>query len=91
MLFDDCILAKIQSSKSNISLKIFSNQPGVQFYTGQHLKYSSNRIKIKKYQGMCFETQGFPNAPNNRKFPSTQLNPSQIYKHQMKFDIGEIK
>ena len=84
-------VAKIQLPKSNISLKIFSNQPGVQFYTGQHLKYSSNRIKIKKYQGMCFETQGFPNAPNNRKFPSTQLNPSQIYKHQMKFEIGEIK
>ena len=84
-------VAKIQSPKSNITLKIFSNQPGVQFYTGQHLKYSSNRIKIKKYQGMCFETQGFPNAPNNRKFPSTQLNPSQIYKHQMKFEIGEIK
>tara|TARA_Y100001934_G_C12331185_1_gene765169 strand:+ start:102 stop:1055 length:954 start_codon:yes stop_codon:yes gene_type:complete len=85
------LVAKIKSPKSNISLKIFSNQPGVQFYTGQHLKYSTNRIKIKKYQGMCFETQGFPNAPNNRNFPSTLLNPSQTYKHQMKFEIGEIK
>ena len=64
---------------------------GVQFYTGQHLKYSTDRKTIKKYQGMCFETQGFPNAPNNSKFPSTRLDPSQTYKHNIKFEIEEIK
>ena len=84
-------IAKIKSSKSNISLRISSNQPGVQFYTGQHLKYSTDRKTIKKYQGMCFETQGFPNAPNNSKFPSTRLDPSQTYKHNIKFEIEEIK
>ena len=46
---------------------------------------------IKKYQGMCFETQGCPNAPNNSKFPSTRLDPSQTYKHNIKFEIEEIK
>ena len=77
--------------KSKIELKIFSNQPGVQFYTGQHLRYVNQNKRINKFQGMCFETQGFPNAPNNIKFPSTRLNPSQTYKHNIRFVIGTIK
>ena len=84
-------VAKIYSPKSKIELKIFSNQPGVQFYTGQHLRYVNQNKRINKFQGMCFETQGFPNAPNNIKFPSTRLNPSQTYKHNIRFVIGTIK
>jgi aldose 1-epimerase len=84
-------VAKIYSPKSKIELKIFSNQPGVQFYTGQHLRYVNQNKRINKYQGMCFETQGFPNAPNNIKFPSTLLNPSQTYKHNIRFVIGTKK
>ncbi len=85
------LVAKLFSPRSKIILKIFSNQPGVQFYTGQNLKFRSKKKNIKKYQGLCLETQAFPNAPNNIKFPSTLLGPSQIYKHNIRFEISLIK
>lgn len=49
-------------------MKVYTTQPGVQFYTG-------NR------KGFCLETQHFPNSPNVAKFPSTLLRPGETYRH----------
>tara|TARA_B100000965_G_scaffold206951_1_gene172926 strand:- start:405 stop:1355 length:951 start_codon:yes stop_codon:yes gene_type:complete len=84
------LIARLISQKSKIKLSIFSNQPGVQFYTGQNLRYSSKYKKICPYQGLCLETQKFPNSPNNKKFPSTLLKPRQTYRHNIKFKISDI-
>ena len=84
------LIAKLQSPKNRINLSLYSNQPGVQFYTGQHLKFRSKNKIIKKYQGLCLETQYYPNSPNNKKFPSTLLFPKKSYRHYMKFVISEI-
>tara|TARA_B100000902_G_scaffold332952_1_gene331203 strand:- start:345 stop:1295 length:951 start_codon:yes stop_codon:yes gene_type:complete len=84
------LIAKLISPKSKIQLSIFSNQPGVQFYTGQHLRYFSRNKKLNSYQGMCLETQNFPNSPNNRKFPSPFLKAKHAYKHNIKFKIRDL-
>ena len=84
------LIAKLISPKSKIQLSIFSNQPGVQFYTGQHLNYSSKYKKLKAYQGLCLETQNFPNSPNNKKFPSSLIQTSKNYIHNIKFKIKDI-
>ena len=62
----------------------------MQFYTGQHLKYHSKNKIIKKYQGLCLETQFYPNSPNNKKFPSTLITPNNTYNHNMRFVINEF-
>ena len=48
-----------------------------------------NKI-INKYQGLCLETQFYPNSPNNKKFPSTLITPNNTYNHNMRFVIKEF-
>ena len=84
------LVARLLSKKNKIELSLYSNQPGVQFYTGQHLKYHSKNKIIKKYQGLCLETQFYPNSPNNKKFPSTLITPNNTYNHNMRFVIKEF-
>ena len=84
------LVSRLLSKKNKIELSLYSNQPGVQFYTGQHLKYHSKNKIIKKYQGLCLETQFYPNSPNNKKFPSTLITPNNTYNHNMRFVINEF-
>jgi aldose 1-epimerase len=65
-------------------LEVFTNQPGVQLYTGSHWDGSEKGKKglpIVKWGGLAIETQKFPDSPNHLEFPSTLLMPGQEYKH----------
>ena len=84
------LMAKLISPKSQIQLTVFSNQPAVQFYSGQYLKYFSKNKRLKAHQGMCLETQCFPDSPNNKKFPSSLLKPEETYLHNMRFKISDF-
>ena len=84
------LVSKLKSTKNKILLKIFSNQPGVQFYTGQHLNIRYKDKCLRPYQGLCLETQAFPNSPNMKKFPSTLLIPGKKYSHSIKFEITHL-
>ncbi len=64
-------------------LEVFTTEPGMQFYSGNHLDGSiaGKDGKYYKYRnGFCLETQHFPDSPNNPNFPSTVLIPGEIYK-----------
>ena len=62
------LAAELSELESGRLIKIFTDQPGIQLYSGNHL----NR-KFCKNQGLCLETQHFPDSPNIDKFPSTLL------------------
>ena len=66
---------------SGRQLEIFTEEPGVQFYSGNFLQNQVGKNgKIYRYRyGMCFETQHFPDSPNNEDFPSTVLRPGEKY------------
>ena len=68
------IAVEISEKISGRKLTISTNQPGVQLYTGNHLEG-----KFKKNQGLCLETQNFPNAPNIKSFPSSELKANRNY------------
>ena len=68
------IAAEISDKISGRKLTISTNQPGVQLYTGNHLSE-----KFNKNQGLCLETQCFPNSPNNDNFPSSMLKANSQY------------
>ena len=63
-------------------MEVYTDQPGVQFYTGNFLdgtitgKYG---IVYNQHSGFCFETQHFPDSPNQPTFPSTILKPGETY------------
>ena len=83
--------ARAMDPKSGRVLEVLTTQPGVQFYTGNHL---GNGIKGKggttyNYRcGLCFETQHFPNSPNQPDFPTTELKPGQRFHHVTVFKIS---
>jgi aldose 1-epimerase len=64
-------------------LTISSDQPGLQFYTGNFLDGSIYGTTGKQYRqgdGLCLEPQHLPDSPNHPDFPSTRLDPGQIFK-----------
>ena len=66
--------AELSSEASGRKLIISTNQPGIQFYSGNHLSGFFN-----KNQGLCLETQHFPDSPNNDNFPTTKLIADKEY------------
>ena len=69
-------VGSLKNNNNNIQIDFFSNLPGVQLYTAQNLNYKK---KLYPYQGICLETQYFPDAPNKKNFPSTLIKPNKIY------------
>ena len=70
------LVGNLKNSNSNIKVDFFSNLPGVQLYSAQNLNYKK---KLFPYQGICLETQYFPDAPNKKNFPSTLIKPNKRY------------
>jgi len=78
------LAASVFEPQSGRLLEVFTDQPGVQFYTGNFLDGNVPGKKGKTYgyrTAFCLETQHFPNSPNQPKFPSVELTPDQVYTH----------
>ncbi|GMJ04172.1 PATERNALLY EXPRESSED GENE 9 [Hibiscus trionum] len=87
--------AMVKDEKSGRVMKLTSNQPGVQFYTGNLLKDVKGKggVVYKAHAGLCLVTQGFPDAVHHPNFPSIIISPEKPYKHKMlfKFTIASDK
>ncbi|KAJ4807143.1 Aldose 1-epimerase [Rhynchospora pubera] len=80
-------VALVQDPQSGRALALWANQPGVQFYSGNFLNNVSGKggHVYGQHNGLCLETQGFPDAVNHYNFPSQIVNPGQVYRHDMLF------
>ena len=84
------LAARLKDPKSGRVLEVFTNQPGIQFYTanwideahftGDNPPGKGGRIYGKR-SGCCLETENFPDAPNKPNFPSATLRPGETYRH----------
>jgi len=75
--------AKIVGDQSGIVMDVYTDQPGLQFYSGNFMKGKNtfkNGIKDDFRTAFCLETQHFPDSPNQKSFPSTELKPGQLLK-----------
>jgi len=73
----------LYESISGRAMEVFTDQPGVQFYSGNFLDGTAagkNGIYYQHRTGLCLETQAFPDSPNKPQFPSTTLRPGQVYR-----------
>lgn len=85
------LAASVYEPQSGRLLEVFTDQPGIQFYTGNFLdgKYPGKKGKSYGYRtGFCLETQHYPNSPNQPKFPSVELDPDQTYTHTCVYKIS---
>jgi aldose 1-epimerase len=75
-------------------LQVFTDEPGVQFYSGNFLDGTLTGKGGKVYQqyyGFCLETQHFPDSPNQPSFPSTILKPGEKYHTVTIFKFSTVK
>ena len=78
-------VATLKNDYSKIKLDVYSNLPGVQLYTSQSLKYKKS---LFPYQGICLETQYYPDTPNKKNFPTTLIKPNKRYRCFTKIKIS---
>ena len=74
--------ASVYDPISGRYLEVFTNEPGIQFYTGNFLKGKEIGKKHRSYDfrsAFCLETQHFPDSPNHPEFPTVVLKPGEIY------------
>jgi len=79
-------VAKIEDLASGRTLEVLSNQPGVQFYTGNFLDGTATGKGGTIYRqgdGLCFEPQVFPDTPNKPAFGSARLDPGKTYENRI--------
>ncbi len=74
--------AKVTDPKSGRVMEVLTDQPGLQFYTGNFLDGTIHGKGGKVYpqrSAFCMETQHFPDSPNHPDFPSVVLKPGSEY------------
>lgn len=75
--------AIVYDASSGREVKVYTTEPGVQFYSGNFLDGTVVGFEGKSYNfrsGFCLETQHFPDSPNQANFPGTLLYPGEQYK-----------
>ncbi|WP_257666358.1 aldose epimerase family protein [Parapedobacter tibetensis] len=77
------LVATVESPKTGIVMDILTEEPGLQFYSGNFMDNVQHAKGGKTYSyrsAFCLETQHFPDAPNKPDFPSTVLEPKAEYR-----------
>lgn len=72
-------------------LEVFTDEPGIQFYSGNFLDGTlpaPNGGTYAKRSGLCLETQHYPDSPNQNKFPSVTLEPGEKYSSKTTFKLS---
>ena len=86
--------ATVYDPASGRTLKVTTDQPGIQFYTGNFLDGSlkgKGGTVYGLHAGFCLETQHFPDSPNEPKFPGTILKPGETYHTISTYTFGVRK
>lgn len=80
------IAAEALDPASGRKFTLFTDRPGVQFYSGN--KLGGGGSPFPRYAGFCLEPEAFPDSPNRPDFPSAALNPGEVYHHRsiVRFD-----
>jgi aldose 1-epimerase len=85
------LAARVYEPTSGRVMEVSTNQPGVQFYTGNFLDGTvtgKHGHVYKRRYGLCLETQHFPDSPNHPDFPSTILKPGETFKSETVFKFS---
>jgi aldose 1-epimerase len=85
------LAAKVKDPKSGRTMEVHTTEPGVQFYCGNFLDGSPKGNGFKQHEALCLETQHFPDSPNQPSFPSTLLEPGDMYKSTTVHKFGVEK
>ncbi|MDR3308894.1 MAG: galactose mutarotase [Tannerella sp.] len=76
------LAAKVYNDESGIVMDVYTNEPGIQFYTGNFMSEADtgkHGVTYLHRGALCLETQHYPDSPNQPDFPSVVLRPGEKY------------
>ena len=85
------LAAQVREPTTGRTLEVWTDQPGVQFYTGSLLDgtvVGKGGRAYEKGDAFCLETQHFPDSPNQPAFPSTELRAGETFTSSTVFRFG---
>ena len=85
------LAASVLSPSTGRTLSVYTDQPGMQFYTGNFLNgtlIGKEGAVYARRNAFCLETQHYPDSPNKPNFPSTILRPGEQYATRTVFEFG---
>ena len=88
------VAARLTSPETGITLEVYTNEPGIQVYTGNFLDGTVSGKKGIVYNqraSVCLETQHYPDSPNKADWPSVVLEPGQTYNSECIFKFSVEK
>lgn len=80
---------KAVSNTNNISLKVYTSMPGMQIFTANHFanKQGKEGALYQAHQGVCFESQFYPDTPNQPSFPSAVLKAATEFYSVTEYEV----
>jgi aldose 1-epimerase len=84
------LMARVYDPASGRGFELWSNQPGLQFYSGNFLDATSSGKAGRLYRegdAIVLEPQIFPDSPNQKGFPDATLRPGQTYHNIMTYRL----
>ena len=83
------LAARAKDEKSGRQLEVYTDLPGVQFYTGNFMNGETGKggIGLDKHYGFCLETQFYPDSPNRPEFPSCELKAGEKFRTLTVFKV----
>lgn len=91
---DKQVAASLYSPETGIVMEVYTNEPGIQVYTGNFLEgkvAGKKGIKYQKHAAVCLETQKYPDSPNKKNWPSPYLKPGEKYYSHCIYKFGVVK
>jgi len=85
--------AYVEEPRSGRTLTMFTDQPGLQFYSGNFLDGTfavRSGWTARQGDAFCLEAQHFPNSPNEPRFPTTVLRPGERYRSRIVIRFGVV-
>lgn len=85
------LAAKLTSPESGITLEVYTNEPGIQFYAGNFLDGTvkgKHGIYYPLRSALCLETQHYPDSPNKADWPSVVVRPGEKYHSTCIYKFG---
>jgi len=76
-------VAELYEPSSGRLMTVLTDQPGLQFYSGNFLDGSAigkGGVAYRHRTGLCLEAQAYPDTPNKPQFPQVTLRPGQAYR-----------
>jgi aldose 1-epimerase len=86
-------VAYLDHPPSGRAMTVWTDQPGLQIYTGNELAQTQEREscrQFRKHGGIAFETQSLPDAPNQPDFPCSILRPGEVWRSTTVFEFSDL-